>query len=101
MEKVRELLITLQVGLSDFEETQRLLAGERLKYSRLLLTEFPRDTKEGWEEHLRGLEESLKTRERAIRQSVKRVAADLIQEEKRQQLTVKENESKEKEKVAQ
>ena len=82
MEKIRELVTLLQVGIEDYEKQLKVLQEERLKYIRLSTTDgFGKgedDSKDSWLLHLKTLEDSLEVRINALREAVKKSATDII-----------------------
>lgn len=82
MEKIRELSILLNKGIDDYEEQSRLVQQEKLKFTRLSLTNgFGKgddDSKEGWMNHLSQLENTLKLRKNVLRQAIKNHADEII-----------------------
>jgi hypothetical protein len=89
VEKIRELSVLLQTGIEDYEEQQKTLQQERLKYMRLSLTNGFGDTEdtsqESWLIHLKDMEETLNVRRNALRQAVKDAAAEIVSQEQAEQ----------------
>ncbi len=85
MEKIRELSMMLQTGIDEYEEQQKMMQQERLKYMRLAVTntfgDTENDSRDSWLLHLRDMEETLNTRRNVLRQAIKDAAAEIIQEE--------------------
>jgi len=86
MEKIRELSILLNKGIDDYEDQSKLVQQERLKFTRLSLTntfgQGEGESKESWMNHLADLENTLRLRRDVLRQAIKNAADDFIKEEK-------------------
>lgn len=86
MEKIRELVSLLQVGIEDYEKQLRSLQEERLKYIRLSSTNgfgaSENDSKESWLLHLKTMEDALEVRVNALNKAIKDATADIIAQEK-------------------
>ncbi|HIE29620.1 TPA: hypothetical protein EYP66_20305 [Candidatus Poribacteria bacterium] len=93
MEKIRELAVLLQTGIEDYEEQQKTLQQERLKYMRLSLTNGFGDTEdtsqESWLIHLKDIEETLNVRRNTMRQAIKDAAAEIVRQEQAEQAAAK------------
>ncbi|RKU27150.1 hypothetical protein C6497_12015 [Candidatus Poribacteria bacterium] len=78
MEEIRELTTLLESGIEEYEEQQKILQSERLKYIRLSMTDgFGKeegDSKDSWLLHLKQLEDSLEVRVRALKRAVVELA---------------------------
>jgi hypothetical protein len=101
MEKIRELSILLQTGIEEYEEQQKVLQQERLKYMRLSLTNGFGNTEdtsqESWLVHLKDMEETLNVRRNAMRQAIKNAAAEIVRQEQAEQAAAKKAAAEEKE----
>ncbi len=86
MEKIRELVSLLQVGIEDYEKQLKSLQEERLKYIRLSSTNgfgaSESDSKESWLLHLKTMEDALEVRVNALNKAIKDATADIIAQEK-------------------
>jgi membrane-associated HD superfamily phosphohydrolase len=89
VEKIRELSILLQTGIEEYEEQQKLLQQERLKYMRLSFTNGFGNTEdtsqESWLVHLKDMEETLNIRRSTMRQAIKNAAAEIVRQEQAEQ----------------
>ena len=85
MEKIRELVSLLQVGIEDYEKQLRSLQEERLKYIRLSATNgfgaSENDSQESWLIHLKTMEDALEVRINALNKAIKDAATDIIAQE--------------------
>ena len=101
MEKIRELSMLLQTGIEEYEEQQKVMQQERLKYMRLSLTNGFGDTEsnsqESWLVHLKEIEETLNVRRNSLRQAIKDAAADIVRQEQTEQAAAEKSEDEEKE----
>ena len=95
MEKIRELSVLLQTGIEDYEEQQKTLQQERLKYMRLSLTDGFGETEdtsqESWLVHLKDIEETLNVRRNTMRQAIKDAAAEIVRQEQAEQTTAEKS----------
>ena len=101
MEKIRELSILLRTGIEEYEEQQKVLQQERLKYMRLSLTSGFGNTEdtsqESWLVHLKDMEETLNVRRNTMRQAIKNAAAEIVRHEQAEQAAAKKAAAEEKE----
>ena len=99
MEKIRELSILLQTGIDEYEEQQKMLQQERLKYMRLSLTSAFGDTEdnsqESWLVHLKDVEETLNVRRNSMRQAIKNAAAEIVRQEQAEQAAAEKSAAEE------
>ncbi|HID55962.1 TPA: hypothetical protein EYP37_05500 [Candidatus Poribacteria bacterium] len=81
VERIRELTSLLNVGLADYDQQQKILQEERLKFIRLSITngfgEDENSSREAWLLHLKQLEDSLIVRLEAMRRAILEAARDL------------------------
>jgi hypothetical protein len=81
IEKIRELSSLLNVGLADYDQQQKILQEERLKFIRLSITDgFGDDensSREAWLLHLKQLEDNLNVRLEAMRRAIIDAAREL------------------------
>ena len=101
MEKIRELSILLQTGIEEYEEQQKVLQQERLKYMRLSLTNGFGNTEdtsqESWLVHLKDIEETLNIRRNTMRQAIKDAAAEIVRQEQAEKAAAEKSAAEEKE----
>ena len=100
MEKIRELSILLQTGIEEYEEQQKTMQQERLKYMRLSLTDAFGDTEdtsqESWLVHLKDMEETLNVRRNTLREAIKDAAAEIARQEQTEQAVAEKSADEEK-----
>ena len=74
MDEIRELKMLLESGIEEYEEQQKVLQSERLKYIRLSMTggfgSEEGDSKDSWLLHLNQLEHALEVRVKALKRAV-------------------------------